>query len=70
MTTTTRLNASQHLLAAHQVAMRDFSASGTEERIIDAIVSLRDLCEAEGLDFGDVARKAAIAHKRHQTSQQ
>lgn len=68
MTTTTRLNAAQHLLDAHQDAMRDFSANSTEERIIDALVSLRELCEAEGLDFGEVARKAFIAHKRLQSN--
>ncbi len=68
MTTTTRLIAAQHLIDAHRDAMRDFESESTEEHIIDALVSLRELCEAEGLDFGEVARKAFIAHKRLQSN--
>jgi len=66
--TTNRLNAAQSLLDAHQDAIRDYTSETTEERIIDALVSLRDLCESEGIDFGDVARKAFIAHKRLQSA--
>jgi len=68
MTTTNRLNAAQCLLDAHQDAMKEYTSENTEDRIIDALVSLRDLCESEGLDFGDVARKAFLAHKRLQTA--
>lgn len=63
MTDTNRLHAAQHAIDAHRDAMREYDEGETKDHVCDLLLSLRQLCESEDIDFQGVLH-ASIMRKR------